>query len=461
MQQILPRIAVLLGQYWLSPDELRKQAVPILASADTDPPLVVVSGETDSLTTYAQYGNEILIITPFTPVTHNVILRGEYPNGFVPANEHYHLAPATPSLLARLRLPRVLLVNPCVLENFPVPRLCLSIGVLASYLRRRQIADVYLIDMQMGTTIEDIIAATCRLGPAIFGISISYGQKHLAINILDRVQALASADVHPRLVLGNIIPASFPKEFLQRYPDALIVTSEGEFAIAGIVEHVRGYRAFQDIPGITYRKRRDRDSLTIIDTAMGQDRMVSTGKIPVRPEDLPLPAFDTIPDLARNRGALTLELSRGCQWNACKLCPREHKAGHWKTMPANEALRQLAKYRDICDRFNITKHVFLADEEFVRDQRRWPRDGTHQDHRRRNDRAGAGAQIRHCRPRGSSLQPPTIKTMARPTHGDVGRRPKSRTRPAVRRHRIRRTSTTPAPRKRTHAQGLGHGHQSP
>jgi len=350
---IIDEMRTVVEQFWLPPHKACAQIEKIIRLYTDDLSLkVMVSGETKNISLYIIGSSGVLALTPFSNIDSNVLLQKVYGESLLPKNRKWYIFPPDPRLIRRLTLPKVLLVNPCVLENFPVPRLSLSIGLLASYLRKYQKADVRIIDMQMGFTVKDIIDEALQFRPVLFGLSISFGQKGIALSILDEIyNARKPAITDPLIVLGNIIPAAFPSEFLERYPDSIVAHREGELTIMGLVEYLQGERELESVPGITFRNK------------LGNIQSTPNESVPMAL--IPLPALDTIEDLVRCKGALTLELSRGCQWNACTFCPREHKSSIWKTFPTEQILDQFIRLRQICDHFGLSRHVFLADEEFV------------------------------------------------------------------------------------------------
>jgi B12 binding domain/Radical SAM superfamily len=352
-QHVLEQITEGLGQFWLPPHEMKKRMDECIAYYIEEHVLhTVISGETKNIALYVIGETRVLVITPFSEVHENLLLRELYDDALLPRNTIWSIFPKDGLLLQRLSLPRVLLINPCVIEHFPVPRLCLSIGSLASYLRKYQKAEVHVIDMQIGISIHEILAYLTALQPVLVGISISYGQKYLALSLLKEIyRAKTGGMVSSRVVVGNIIPASFPKEFIETYQDILIASGEGELTILKLIDYLTGTCKLSDVPGLVY---------------MDESRSLCM----TRPQSVPtsslaLPALDTVEDLARWRGALTLELSRGCQWNVCTFCPREHKSSHWKTCTTTQVIEQFRDLRAVCDRFGLAKHIFLADEEFV------------------------------------------------------------------------------------------------
>ncbi len=342
-------------EFWQPPHEMVRRLASVLEETGGPERVnLVVSGETSNLSFYLLGSDGILLICPGTTIESNPLLSelGISPSP-VPDLVGVALIPRSQALVDRLQLPKVLLVNPCVLENFPIPRLCLSIGLLASHLRLLQKADVRICDMQVGTTVDEITDTAVQLRPDLIGISISYGQKSIAETILQDLYRHVDDSLRgTTFVLGNIIPASWPDLFLDRYDNLVVATGEGEHSIALLVDSLQGRCQRSEIPGLAYRSGSSRE----------------TRRNPQRPVDvstIPLPALDTLPAIADQRGALTLELSRGCQWNKCTFCPRHHKAADWKTFAPDQIVSQFALLKRAAEHFGVRKHVFLADEEFV------------------------------------------------------------------------------------------------
>ena len=108
--------------------------------------------------------------------------------------------------------------------------------------------------MQVGTTLSEIESYASDWLPEIIGVSISYGQKHAVESILDRLWEQKRGWTHtPLIVLGNIIPASFPDEFLDRYPGIMVASGEGELTAARLGDYVRGRVELSQVLGLGYR----------------------------------------------------------------------------------------------------------------------------------------------------------------------------------------------------------------
>lgn len=243
--------------------------------------------------------------------------------------------------------PKVLLINICNIELRPVPRLNLSIGVIAGYLRDKDVAEVTIIDMQMGTDIRAIIDKCKNLHPDIIGMSVDFKEYDIAEELLKEFD---KNNIKATKVLGNILPFLLSEKFLKDHPQVLISYGEGEESWCDLALWKSGKLAFDQISGIRYWR---------------DGRIFQT---PIRYIDMKnckLPALDTLPLLAARNGILTLELSRGCDYSACAFCPREHKTSFWRGMPAEIAVNQIAELTAAAKMINMPSLIYLADEELV------------------------------------------------------------------------------------------------
>lgn len=258
-----------------------------------------------------------------------------------------HDAASSPDVPGEGAKPALVLVNPCVLDNFPVPRLNLSTAYLASHIRKSDRGRVTILDMQLGLTVEDVVAQTLAARPHLVGISVSFGQLGVARQIASRLRAR-----NPRvgLVFGNVVAALGADQILSEFPDSVVATGQGEITMAELCDWVSGKCDLSDVAGISY---------------VEQGALRSTLPRKFNIDELPPPALDTLPGLRRLSGALTAEFSRGCQYGACTFCPRDHKARGWQGMSAPTMLRHFEALSNAARTAGLRNHIFLADEEFV------------------------------------------------------------------------------------------------
>jgi hypothetical protein len=314
---------------------------------NTDALQVVVSGETNNISLYILGSSFTIAYAPFSSIRSNPVIRQVEAEEVAEADEHLILLRTSDSLCNRLSFPVVVLINPCVREVFPSPRLPLCICSLAAHLRQRQIAEVHLIDMQLDDSIDAAVQAVLVLDPKIIGVSVSFGQTDVAIDLLRRLYAQPN---RPLVVLGNVIASFAAGTFLKLFPDLIIAKSEGEITLDQLIEFTNGERELDQVTGIIYQHNGDLRQSVPMDVPM---------------KETPLPSMDLVEAIARRGGALTMELSRGCFHSACTFCPRTHKPRRWKGVPVENALDQLGRYAQVIDHLGCQRRLFMADEEFI------------------------------------------------------------------------------------------------
>lgn len=251
----------------------------------------------------------------------------------------------------RIKLPKIVLVNLCVVENFPIPRLSLSVGAIASYIRMYQAANVFIIDMQMRINLSEVEEKCEKINPDIIGISVSFGQKKLCLQLISEIQERLSETFNPKIVVGNVLPSLYAEDFLDIQKDIFVSHGEGEECFLDIIGYIKGEKSLEQVCGISYK-----DKYGNINT--NSNRTVDI-------DNQPFPALDTINDLLEFKGALTLELSRGCNYAKCSFCPRIHKGKVWRQVNVNTIGMYLEVVKDLSKKVNIKPNIFLADEEFL------------------------------------------------------------------------------------------------
>jgi hypothetical protein len=259
------------------------------------------------------------------------------------------LSPAwiTEEGLRRLLKPRILLVSLYHPEYFPLPRFPLAISDLARAARATLLGNVDLMDMQLGATLSDIIARLDSGTVDVLGLSVTFGQHDLAVQLLDEVVNMAKP---PLIVAGGSLTARNERILLDRYPKLIIGRGAGEPTIADVLAHWHGDLPVQDIRGAGYRssdKRRQR-------TATVANRLQT---------DI-WPELDLLDATFTRNGVAQLETSRGCT-NFCSFCPRSHK-GQWAGTESAALPWILQEMGAVFDRHpSISKTMYLVDEEFI------------------------------------------------------------------------------------------------
>jgi len=347
----LTSIKAITKKIWVKPESILEEVkIEYKNIFKTDYEEITISGETDNITIYVIIKDYLLAIMPFTDLRENVLLLNWNKNWAenISNSINYHFFKLDNNLRELLNMPKVLLINLCVIENFPIPRLNLSTGVIASYLRKKQCANVSIIDMQVGTTLSDIIQEFNRIQPDITGISVFFGQKELAFSLLRELFLNNTKSV---ITVGNIIPALYPEEFINLFPKLIVSYGEGESTMPDLLGYIKGNLPLKNVKGIIYK-----DSFS--------NMLLKTESEAIDLSEVPTPALDTIQDISKLRGSLTLETTRGCAYSKCTFCSRQLKLGRRYQSPA-QTLTQIDNLILAGNAVGINPHISLRDEEFI------------------------------------------------------------------------------------------------
>ncbi|MGW3163298.1 B12-binding domain-containing radical SAM protein [Streptomyces sp. NPDC001142] len=264
------------------------------------------------------------------------------------------LADLAPEAVYRLSRPRVLLAALYHPEYFPLPRFPLGISDVARAARLSLMGEVTLADMQLGTTLPDLIEQVTGDAPDILGVSTTFGQHDLMSELLDTAYALPEP---PLVIAGGSLTARNEHLLLDRYPELLIARGAGEPTIQDLLAHWHGDIARDQVHGIGYNGAgRGDGTLTI-----GRRR---TAKPVSRAQNEFLPELDLLPATFEHHGVAQLEASRGCT-NYCSFCPRGHK-GQWAGGAPGDFGWILDHMGTVFDQYpDISRTLYLVDEEFV------------------------------------------------------------------------------------------------
>lgn len=263
-------------------------------------------------------------------------------------------AELTETAVYRLTRPDVHLMALYHPEFFPLPRFPLGISDVARAARSTLVGTVTLSDMQLGVTLEDLLKQLSTQAPDIVGISATFGQHDLMLQLLDAAFALPAP---PLVVAGGSLTARNERLLLERYPDLLVARGGGEATIEGVLAHWHGDIPRQEIPGIGYTGAARGGGM-----AIGRRR---TAKPVARDtaSDI-LPELDLLPATFAHHGVAQLETSRGCT-NTCSFCPRGHK-GLWAGAAPGQLPWILDELGQVFDRHpGISRTLYLVDEEII------------------------------------------------------------------------------------------------
>jgi hypothetical protein len=274
--------------------------------------------------------------------------------------------------LEKFFTPHVQLFALCHPETFPLPRFPLGISSIAACIRHNSTGTVTMKDMQLGATIKDLINGVIATRPHIVGISATFGQYDLLIDLLKQILAIPEYD--PVLLCGGSLPALVYPQLLEIDSRIIVALGAGEATMRDLIEWWHGNRRIGDVNHIAYRKAwwsnsvrgdspsRTNEGETADDTAVNLEIAITPGRRD--PADTAvIQELDLLePTLARS-GVLQLESSRGCTYY-CSFCPREHK-GVWFGGDVTNLRATMPHIATIyANHPDIAKKVFLVDEEF-------------------------------------------------------------------------------------------------
>lgn len=254
----------------------------------------------------------------------------------------------------RLSRPHVLLAALYHPENFPLPRFPLGISDVARAARATLAGTVSLLDMQLDTTLEDLLKQVTTATPDILGISATFGQHDLLEEVLDAAYALPEP---PLVIAGGSLVARNEGLLLEKYPKLLIARAAGEPTMQGLLAYWHGEIPLTDVPGLGYNGAPRGGGIAVV------RRRTATSRTVVAAPDI-LPELDLLFLTLLLHGVAQLETSRGCT-NTCTFCPRGHK-GIWNGPDPLAGCWILAWIRRAFDEFpHVSRTAYLVDEEII------------------------------------------------------------------------------------------------
>ena len=209
--------------------------------------------------------------------------------------------------------------------------------------------EVAILDMQAGLSSAEVVARIQDLHPNVLGITVKVTERQLAESILDPILAPSfPKENRPRyIVVGGHRPRFYHEDFLSKYDNVLICTSEGELTMRGLVDLVQGRKSsLHEVPNLIFKE---------------DNQVVRT---PLKVLDLQqyhLPSLDTLDFILQKHGMIYSESSRGCGWGKCTFCNRQFAAGTaLRAVPEDVVIGNLERlYR------RGVKIVYFTDEDFL------------------------------------------------------------------------------------------------
>jgi len=251
------------------------------------------------------------------------------------------------NFIYKLSYPRVKMIALYHKENFPLPRFALGISDIAGAIRKENLGQVSLADMQLDFSISDILEQIENERPEVLGISATFGQQDILEQVVDEIQLIENYT--PLIIIGGSLPVLNYKLILEDYPNVLVALGYGETTMQNVVEYWHHMIEIDEINYVAYSKNNK-----IIETL----KRVEDKVIYAEPE------LDLLPLTLEKNGVMQLESSRGCTY-ACSFCPRGHK-GKWFGNDADKINNILIHVNRMYNDFpQISRKIFLVDEEFI------------------------------------------------------------------------------------------------
>jgi radical SAM superfamily enzyme YgiQ (UPF0313 family) len=254
----------------------------------------------------------------------------------------------------RLSRPGVVLAALYHAETFPLPRFPLGISTVARAARETLLGTVALADMQLGLSLDGLVARVAADRPDVVGVSATFGQYDLLVQL---VEAIYAQDDPPLVVAGGSLTARVERVLLDRFPRLLVARAGGEATISALLAHWHGDRDLDEVPGLGYVGPPRGDGLTV-----GRRRTAKPVTRDVTADVVP--ELDLLPATFDRHGVAQLETSRGCT-SYCSFCPRDHK-GAWAGAGTGRLPWLLGELAAVFDRYpQVSRTLYLVDEEFL------------------------------------------------------------------------------------------------
>ena len=240
---------------------------------------------------------------------------------------------------------RICLIN-LFSPTHPVLVRPLSIEALAGDLNKvyGSGVQVKLFDLQL-EDLNSIVKKIEKVNPDIIGLSVKVGSSEQLEEILNKIKTLQNNV--PLIVLGNILPTFASEQLLNKHKDVIIVIGEGELAMRGLVKKVRESSSdYSDVSNLAYIK---------------DGEIIYTPRSALDLDEISLPSYDIVPEIAKRGGHIWLEASRGCNGH-CTFCSRRPiRNKGWEPMPVDKVISDV---RTLATQHKVT-HFRFTDDDFM------------------------------------------------------------------------------------------------
>lgn len=173
----------------------------------------------------------------------------------------------------------------------------------------------------------------------VIGLSIPQGTYQLAKEFL---LALNNQGYKGLKILGHSLPTYMPEDFINSFPDVLIVRGWGEESFYRLIEkELSCSKDFSDIPNLTYL----------------QSNKITNNNIVWPNEFMPTIRYDVQNYFPR------IEASRGCHHNKCTFCtrpPKQESQVSWIRIPPEVVIKDIKNLHE-----SGIKNFTFTDEDFI------------------------------------------------------------------------------------------------
>lgn len=227
---------------------------------------------------------------------------------------------------------------------------CLGMGYLASSLESRgysvRILDAFLLDLDVETVVQDILAAPPKL---MLGFSLLSYELYRTCEAI--VRRLREEGVTVHITVGSWFPTFWYKTMIaEGFTVDSIVLSEGERSICALADHLRtGSWAGTD----SFLERENVGNVLIL-------RQKATL---LHVDSLPHPRRDNLPAVFAKYHMATSYTARGCGYNRCTFCsvPEFYRGGpDHRLRTAENVVEEVAQIAQLGANF-----LFFSDEDFL------------------------------------------------------------------------------------------------
>jgi len=227
----------------------------------------------------------------------------------------------------------------------------LGLAYLTAYLKQKG-QDVELIDMQgLMMDSSELIKRIEKAKPDLVGVTAMTTTFPVALKVARLVRELLPES---KTLLGGVHPTLDPEGVLKHSEVDFVIRGEGEEALYGLVNALKGEGTFEEVNGLCYR---DGERAIIKEKAIIEDS-----------NSIPMPDYDAFPveqyikhnQFLRGIRGISMLISRGCPFG-CTFCAVHQTMGRkWRAKSPELLVNEVITLRD---RYNL-EGIWFKDSIF-------------------------------------------------------------------------------------------------